>query len=166
MRMNELRRERAQVSTSDEKLRTDQRQARSDGVRNLSDQGGSTRDEMCMFIGLYYPRDRDLEQCSVKDGPQSSNATFVGNGTKTCGESVTCTTTATDSASYYGCVVDSCPANANQVSALLRCQYLALQGPDPVCKMACNGADQSACQSCVTNQCSAQLNACFSATCS
>jgi hypothetical protein len=44
MRMNELRRERAQVSTSDEKLRTDQRQARSDGVRNLSDQGGSTRD--------------------------------------------------------------------------------------------------------------------------
>ena len=38
MRMNELRRERAQVSTSDEKLRTDQRQARSDGVRNLSDQ--------------------------------------------------------------------------------------------------------------------------------
>ena len=31
MRMNELRRERAQVSTSDEKLRTDQRQARSDG---------------------------------------------------------------------------------------------------------------------------------------
>ena len=44
MRLNELRRERAQVSTSDEKLRTDQRQARSDGVRNLSDQGGSTRD--------------------------------------------------------------------------------------------------------------------------
>ena len=44
MRMNELRRERAKVSTSDEKLRTDQRQARSDGVRNLSDQDGSTRD--------------------------------------------------------------------------------------------------------------------------
>jgi hypothetical protein len=44
MRMNELRRVREQVSTSDEKLRTDRQQARSDGVRGLLDQGGSTRD--------------------------------------------------------------------------------------------------------------------------
>ena len=43
IRMKELRREREQVSTSDEKLRTDQRQARSDGVRGLLDRGGSTR---------------------------------------------------------------------------------------------------------------------------
>jgi hypothetical protein len=43
-RMNELRRECGQVSTSDEKLRTDRQQARNDGVRNLSDQGGLTRD--------------------------------------------------------------------------------------------------------------------------
>jgi hypothetical protein len=33
-----------QVCTSDEKLRTDRQQARSDGVRGLLDQGGSTRD--------------------------------------------------------------------------------------------------------------------------
>ena len=43
MRMNELRRVREQVSTS-EKLLTDRQQARSDGVRGLLDQGGSTRD--------------------------------------------------------------------------------------------------------------------------
>ena len=44
MRMNELRRECEQISNSDQKLRTDRQQARIDGVRNLSDQGGSTRD--------------------------------------------------------------------------------------------------------------------------
>ena len=44
MRMNELRRECEQISNSDQKLRTDRQQARIDGVRNLSDQGGLTRD--------------------------------------------------------------------------------------------------------------------------
>jgi hypothetical protein len=44
MRMNELRRECEQISNSDQNLRTDRQQARNDGVRNLSDQGGPTRD--------------------------------------------------------------------------------------------------------------------------
>jgi hypothetical protein len=43
-RMNELRRECEQISNSDQNLRTDRQQARNDGVRNLSDQGGLTRD--------------------------------------------------------------------------------------------------------------------------
>jgi hypothetical protein len=48
-------------------------------------QGLTTKDEMCMFVGAYYPRDRAFEICATdENSPAASAATFIGSGTNDC----------------------------------------------------------------------------------
>jgi len=96
--------------------------------RNTEDraviQGLTTRDEMCMFIGAYYPRDRALELCSTSDqfSGVSSAATYVGAGNATCDQTFECIGKAGLSrAEQYACVVASCPKIAPQMTSAIRC---------------------------------------------
>jgi Copper type II ascorbate-dependent monooxygenase, C-terminal domain len=120
-------------------------------------QGLSTKDEMCMLIGPYYPRNEALEKCTSDKGVY--DATWIGSGTATCSDSLGCLAGAKAQGDVYGCVVNSCPGSSNELSAFLRCQ---MSEGDGSCKASCPGAD---CESCVTTACGAALNTCLSAKC-
>lgn len=127
-------------------------------------QGRSTKDEMCMLIGPYFPRDPHLENCT--DQNNTIAATWVGSGSATCGATLACMQSSKpfdqdQGASFFGCVVDSCPDNATQVSEALRCQFSAGHGK---CTAECSGMAQN-CSSCIQNACAAELGACLSAKC-
>jgi hypothetical protein len=79
--------------------------------------------EMCVLIGAYYPRDTKFETCST-DGVQNFNdnaATYIGTGTATCQDSLTCLASANSEESFMSCMVDSCPGVAVPLTAALDC---------------------------------------------
>lgn len=116
-------------------------------------QGGKTTDEMCMLIGSYYPRDPMMEVCQ--------EGTYFGSGTKSCAETAGCVLGARDPETFYGCVVNSCPAVATQMTEALRCQFTR---GGAACAEACRG-DTQACQACVQQTCKPALDACLKARC-
>ena len=120
-------------------------------------QGLSSKDEMCMLIGPYYPRNLALENCADDKGVY--NATWIGSGTATCGDSLGCLAGAKSGGDAYGCVVNSCPGASVELSAFVRCQ---MSNGDGACTAKCPGAD---CQSCVTTACGTSLNACLASKC-
>lgn len=132
-------------------------------------QGLSARDEMCMFIGLYYPRDRQTELCGLNDQWSAAfiAARWVGNGTKTGAETAACFMTAQPRSadkgdSFYGCVVDSCPAISAPMSDVARC--LAANGLGQ-CAAACDAKDATGCRACVALTCGPALSALAVAPC-
>ncbi len=91
-------------------------------------QGLSTKDEMCMLIGLYYPRNRQFELCGLNGKWEGAflGARWIGNGTKGGMETLGCIMAAKDpeedkGESFYGCVVDSCPKISTEMSNAARC---------------------------------------------
>ncbi len=131
-------------------------------------QGPTTRDEMCGLVGVYYPRDPAFEACSSAGlSDPGRDATWIGDGDLTCMQAVACAGAATDEASLYGCIVDSCPASGAPLSALLHCQLGAIRDADAPCGDVCQfGAAPSAdCQSCILKTCGSQLAACAAASC-
>jgi hypothetical protein len=112
----------------------------------------AAKNEMCVFAGAYYPRDTKFETCSTtgkwNDGDNAG--TYIGTGTATCTATLQCLQSAKPMSqdqgdSLYGCVVDSCPKAAKQMTAALDC-------------FGANGASgQTACMS--------QLAACEAASC-
>jgi hypothetical protein len=122
-------------------------------------QGRSTKDEMCMLIGPYFPRDQALENCADETGQPA--ATWIGGGTTTCNDTISCLAGAGSEDAFYGCVVDSCSGASDQVSAVLRCQMTAGHG---ACDTACsgNGAD---CLTCLATACASEVSDCQAATC-
>lgn len=120
-------------------------------------QGPSTKDEMCMLIGSYYPHTPETGFCFER--------TFIGTGTNTCGQAYACALLAgasKDEGAFYGCVVESCPAVSNQLTAALRCFFN--QG-GAACSDACKSPTDSKCQDCVTQACQAPVAACQAAKC-
>jgi hypothetical protein len=106
--------------------------------------------EMCVLIGAYYPRDTKFETCSTDgdfDNP-STAATYTGTGTATCFATLQCIEGAMDSATFFGCVVNSCPGVASQMSAFLDCIRSAPSGAD------------------INQVCATQIGNCIGATCS
>ncbi|KYF84461.1 hypothetical protein BE17_45890 [Sorangium cellulosum] len=123
-------------------------------------QGLTTRDEMCMLIGPYFPRSPEIDNCTDAQGVPAE--TWIGSGAATCAETLACASAAASDAALYGCVVDSCPGAAAQVSGALRCQFLtAGQG---ACADACAG-DADRCAACVDEACAADVTACQAAAC-
>lgn len=110
-------------------------------------QGPRTTDEMCMYIGTYYPRVPQLDQCSASNGTPMIGMDWVGNGTKSCNESLDCAFDAITGAglggggangggggvmsegvrellrSVTGCVDQSDPAVSAELSAAVRCFF-------------------------------------------
>jgi hypothetical protein len=79
--------------------------------------------EMCVLLGAYYPRDTKFESCSTTGNfnDESSAATYIGSGTTSCSDSLTCLGSATTDASFFSCMVDSCPGAAVPLTAALAC---------------------------------------------
>ena len=117
-------------------------------------QGFSTRDEMCVLLGSYYPRDPLFEGCG--------NSTFVGSGTKNGAETLSCLQSAAGAADpMYGCIVNSCAAVAEPMTQALRCQFSRGNG---ACQSMCE-ANPNQCDSCVQQACQQVLGAFQQATC-
>lgn len=89
--------------------------------RNIA-QGQQTTDEMCMFIGTYWPRSARMDGCVMSDEEEAPSARrFLGNGEKNAVEMLTCLQQsprvftgggAEDSAERYEsqiCLTESCP---------------------------------------------------------
>jgi hypothetical protein len=131
-------------------------------------QGLATTDEMCMFVGLYYPRNRKFELCGLNDQWAGAfvGAQWVGSGSKGGLETVGCFMSAKDSAedkgeSFYGCVVDSCPRIAKETSNVARC--LATRGFGQ-CEEACKTSG-AACKLCFAPKCQDAFMALAAAKC-
>lgn len=117
-------------------------------------QGFSTRDEMCVLIGSYYPRDEQFESCA--------NPFYVGSGTTDGATTLSCIQAAgSDFQAMTPCVVKSCPAITSQLTALFSCKFTLGNG---ACQSSCTG-DQNACASCVQNACKSQITALAGAGC-
>jgi hypothetical protein len=132
-------------------------------------QGLSTADEMCMFIGLYYPRDRQTELCGLNDQWSGAfwAATWIGEGTANGATTAACLHAANDpsvdsGASFYKCVVDSCPAIGPATSAAARC--IATKGLG-ACGSQCQ-SDATACNACISEQCADEMQTLSVAECS
>ncbi|WP_437294535.1 hypothetical protein [Sorangium sp. So ce426] len=123
-------------------------------------QGLTSRDEMCMLIGPYFPRSPAYENCATEEGLNA--ATWYGDGTATCAETFECINNGNGEAEVFGCVVNSCESVGPQLSAALGCQMTAGNG---ACIEACSGEDAEACNTCVGEACAAEMEACQTATC-
>ena len=117
-------------------------------------QGPRTTDEMCMFIGAYYPRQPELEGCF--------DPTYIGTGTRSCGESLACVQQGGgDFRAHNACMVESCAAVAPQLTAAYQCMGRAWGG---ACQADCQ-ADPTKCQACLQTACGAEFSACQAARC-
>jgi len=130
-------------------------------------QGPTTKNEMCVMLGVYYPRDTGFEACSsLGISRPGHDAIWYGDGELTCLQAAQCLSAAKDAPSFFGCVVDSCPASGPAISALIHCQDDATHGPDSPCAASCQpDSDPAACQQCIVNNCGSQIASCLSATC-
>ncbi|WP_437829130.1 hypothetical protein [Sorangium sp. So ce1153] len=128
--------------------------------RNIA-QGLTTKDEMCMLIGPYFPRSETYENCENEGGFFAP--TWTGAGTSTCAEAVSCmsNTPSGDDAAFYGCVVNSCPSVGPQISEVINCQITGAYG---ACNEDCE-QDAEACSTCIVTACGAAMEACEVATC-
>jgi hypothetical protein len=138
--------------------------------RNTEDrqvrQGATTKDEMCMFLGTYYPRNEELEACGISTA--GAGATFIGTGTadgKTTIECLNKHNSDEDPGNLYGCVQDSCPAIAEQVTGHLTCQITATDEKG-ACGAPCGPqGSEDACGACMNATCGVALNALATAKC-
>ncbi len=121
-------------------------------------QGQSTRDEMCVLMGSYYPRNDGTALCAEQ--------TFIGGGTKTCNESLQCSIAAIltqDVAAFYGCIVDSCEKAAAPLTAAVRCIATQNNGK---CMAECGTLGSPACTNCIKTGCQPVTDFCAQTSCS
>ena len=149
------------------------------GTQDFIQGQSAATNEMCMFIGLYYPAMSAAdEQCFAGDE--------FGTGTATCSTTLSCLQACPANRDDAGtpsgelglvdfnsciqqCMVGSCPSADDPLTTFLSC----LDGP---CNDQCNGGggDGGAgtsmnmggdCMSCVVSNCLSQYEACQSQTC-
>jgi hypothetical protein len=120
--------------------------------------------EMCMFIGLYYPAMTAADE-------KCANGDTYGTGTVSCTDSLTCLGNCPPAdagvvgppgpAAFNPCVqqcfAQSCPNAAEPLIAVTKC----IQAN---CQASC-ATHGTACNSCVSANCGSQYNACASAAC-
>lgn len=124
-------------------------------------QGATTKDEMCMLIGAYYPRDKKLENCLGETG--FFGGTWIGSGKADGAETLSCLDAgANKQSALYSCIVNSCPAIGEEVSTLVLCRASGGKG---ACLLDCGGGDADACSSCIQKACEADATAVSAATC-
>jgi len=106
-------------------------------------QGPRTTDEMCMFIGSYYPSKPEVDLCSRKvDAPYETNffgAEWIGQGTTSCADSLTCMQGSLGGGdpietlqAISECVVASDPSVSVELSDAIGCTFAGfLTGENP-----------------------------------
>jgi hypothetical protein len=107
--------------------------------------------EMCVWVGAYYPRNQAFEYCGGTPGfaNESLASTYIGTGTADGPTTLSCFSGAASDPTgdlFDGCVVQSCPGIAKPMSALIHCSERA------------NGPAQTACASQITAMQSATCN--------
>ncbi len=115
-------------------------------------QGLQTTDEMCMFIGPYWPRDPDLDYCADANGSASLAGRNYGFGTKSGADFLGCYWTtpqpaglsggpATSAARYaaYSCVTETCPKASGPITPYLDC----LANNSSACQTQCTNLQGS-----------------------
>jgi hypothetical protein len=124
-------------------------------------QGATTKDEMCMFIGPYWPRDDAMEVCENADG--DFDATFIGDGNVSCGDTYGCVLTAIDGPDddlldrVSVCMANACEQVAEPASEVLLCFALTDD-----CEEQC-GDDGEGCTTCLLTACAPEVEACGAA---
>ena len=131
-----------------------------------------TDNEMCMFVGYYYPALPPdaaplFENCVQDSVPQGVGDQY-GTGAMTCSQALTCIQgcPAGDAPNphdgridvgkcWQGCLVGSCATAAEPLNQLGACVQ-------DKCAAACSGGD---CASCVVASCANEYGACQSSTC-
>jgi len=110
-----------------------------DVIQGLS----ASKNEMCVYAGAYYPRDTTFENCT--------NGTYIGTGTANGAATLQCMDSVDPSApnfddNYFGCVVDSCPAIAKQLTAVVKCELQNSSSAATACTTQFAALQQAACQ--------------------
>jgi hypothetical protein len=121
-----------------------------DIVQGLS----AATNEMCVFAGAYYPRDTKFETCSTTGNwsDLGNAATYIGTGTTSCEATLQCIPGGEQSYptdhgdALFGCMVDSCPAVAKELTAAWDC-FESSGSANPM------------------TACATQINACVAASC-
>lgn len=118
--------------------------------------------EMCMFVGLYYPLMNPIADFCA-DGPD-----MFGNGTAACGGTLSCleacgriTTGGLGggaSECEQTCMVSSCPSASGVVLPLTSCLKSS-------CQTQCATPSDPACTTCMQTSCASQYSACQAHTC-
>ena len=113
----------------------------------------ATTSEMCVFGGLYYPKQTDsFDNCD--------SLSIVGTGTSTCSEIVACETACAGAKldveqCKEKCLVSGCPSAADEFQALSACA-------EQKCQAECATGH---CRECALAQCPTEAQACLSHTC-
>lgn len=109
------------------------------------------KNEMCMFVGLYYPQlPPSAEFCL--DG------WAIGSGASTCMQAVSCASGCSGEACLARCISDSCPGAGVPLTNFLRCA-------EKHCQAACGQGGGGSCQSCIASNCGSEYGACASSSC-
>jgi hypothetical protein len=120
--------------------------------------------EMCMFIGTYYP-----EMGQVSDFCFQGED-MLGTGAAACGSTLSCLQTCGGKLSLGGglqvsppdceqaCFVSSCPTATAPLLDFTTCMTNS-------CKTPCSDTTSSACTTCITANCATQYETCQSHTC-
>ena len=139
-------------------------------LRNTSPhvvQGATTKDEMCMIIGVYYPQATRRPSSAAPTGPTTTSrspAPGMGKGgTNTCGQALACAQEATTEESSYACLLGACRGATPALDDVAKCFYTT----EGVCKKQCKAdADPSTCaQTCLQNACGDKVTTCQETGC-
>jgi hypothetical protein len=120
--------------------------------------------EMCMFIGTYYPEMGQVSDFCIQDED------MFGTGAAACGATLTCLQACGGKLSLGGgiqanapdceqaCFVQSCPTASAPLLDFTTCMSNS-------CKTPCSDTTSSACTTCITANCATPYETCQSHTC-
>jgi hypothetical protein len=121
--------------------------------------------EMCMFIGLYYPLMNPIADFCADSPDMFGNGTAACAGTLSCLEACGKITSAGIGGVGGGasdceqtCLVDSCPSASGVVLPLTSCLKSS-------CQTECTTASDEACTTCMQTSCASAYSACQAHTC-
>jgi hypothetical protein len=129
-------------------------------------QGPTTKDEMCMILGVYYPRDAKTEMCSpdgTYDGLSLAGTWYGQGGTNTCGQALNCVESATTEEASFACLLSTCRGATSALDDVAKCSFT--QGD--ACKTQCAAdASPGACkQTCLAKACGPKQATCQATGC-
>jgi hypothetical protein len=119
--------------------------------------------EMCMFIGTYYPAMLDTVNYCI------TSPDMFGNGTANCGATYSCLQSCGKltlgslggggvSDCEQTCMVNSCPTASGPLVPIIDCV-------EETCTTCKTDLSSSGCQSCLASNCGGQMSACQAHTC-
>ena len=130
-------------------------------------QGLATTDEMCMFLGLYYPRDPQTEFCASDEKAEARylGGRWIGTGTTDGAATADCLTRSMamevgGEEALNACVVGSCPKVSDPMSRSALCLFSS----GGKCEQTCKGGPD-ACGACLRAMCNGPLDELQSTSC-